>query len=303
MTRWLLLPLGLGYGCVISFIFPTRQTIVGQAVERHDLMRAVALNAAGQNLTRILGPAMAGLLIAAVGIGGAFTVAALLHVIAMATTLRLPSLRVELTGPQTRLARSVADGMSYVRRDPVLFSTFLTAAICTVFIMPYTTLMPVFATEELGLGASGLGLLMAAIGVGAVAGTLLIASVSVVPGVRGSQIIAVGAFAMLVLAFSQSTNVPLAASLLFCAGLVSAGFFATNQTVLQMRAEEAMRGRVVALNILSWGLLPLGQLPLGALADAIGAPGATAIACLVALTLVGAVALRYPEVRGRAIPD
>lgn len=303
MTRWLLLPLGLVYGCVIAFIFPTRQTIVGQVVERRDLVQTVALNAAGQNVTRILGPALAGVLIAATGLGGAFTVAALLHGLAMLTTLRLPHLRAEQTGAPARLARSVLDGLAYVRREPVLFSTFLTAAICTIFIMPYTTLMPVFASDELGLGARGLGLLMACIGVGAVVGTLLIASFKAIPAMRGSQILALATLALLVIAFSQTDYVPLSAALLFCAGLVSAGFFATNQTILQVRAEESMRGRVVALNILSWGLLPLGQLPLGALAAAGGAPAATAIACLVALTLVGFVALRFPEVRGSAIPE
>lgn len=303
MTRWLLLALGLSYGCVISLIFPTRQTIVGQVVERRDLMRTVALNAAGQNVTRIFGPALAGVLIAAIGLGGTFTIAALLHVLAMLTTTRLPALRAAQSAAPVRLARSVLDGLAYVRREPVLLSTFLTAAICTIFIMPYTTLMPIFATEELGLGARGLGLLMAGIGVGSVIGTLLVATFRGLPSAPGSQLIAVAAFASLVLLFSQMRVVPLAALLLVVGGIFSAGFLATNQTVLQVRADESMRGRVVALNILSWGLLPLGQLPIGALADALGAPAATAIACLLALTLVGAVALRFPEVRGSAIPE
>jgi hypothetical protein len=163
--------------------------------------------------------------------------------------------------------------------------------------------MPVFASEELGLGARGLGLLMACIGVGAVAGTLLIANFKAIPAMRGSQIASLAVLTLLIIGFSQTKNVTLAAVLLFGAGLVSAAFFATNQTILQVRAEEAMRGRVVALNILSWGLLPLGQLPLGALAAELGAPAATAIACLLALTLVGFIALRFPEVRGSAIPE
>jgi hypothetical protein len=94
-----------------------------------------------------------------------------------------------------------------------------------------------------------------------------------------------------------------AALLLFTSGVLSAFFLATNQTVLQVRADEAVRGRVMGVNMLTWGLLPVGQLPLGALADAIGAPAATAASSIVALILIAVIALRFAQLRGSVLLD
>jgi len=303
INRWLILPIGVGYGCSMSFVFPTRQTMIGQLVERKDLVNAVALNAAGQNATRIVGPALAGVLIAVVGLGGTFAFAAALQIIAMYTTLRLPSLKVAQGLMRGPLFSSFGEGLSYVRRDPVLLGTLLMATVCTIFLMPYTTLMPVFATEELGLGATGLGLIMAGIGLGSVAGTLLVAGWRGLATMRGIQVIGIGGFALTVLIFAYTSYVLPAALLLFVSGVLSALFLATNQTVLQVRADESIRGRVMGVNMLTWGLLPVGQLPLGALADAIGAPAATAVASIIGLLLIAVIALRFAPLRGSVLLD
>lgn len=303
INRWLILPIGFGYGCSMSFVFPTRQTMIGQLVERRDLVNAVALNAAGQNATRIIGPAIAGVLIAVIGLGGTFAFAAALQLIAMYTTLKLPSLRAVQSHVRGPLIRSLGEGLGYVRRDPVLLGTFLLATVCTIFLMPYTTLMPVFATEELGLGATGLGLIMAGIGLGSVVGTLLVAGYRALATMRGIQIGGVVSFAVTVLIFAYTSYVVPAAILLFVSGVVSALFLATNQTVLQVRAEESVRGRVMGVNMLTWGLLPVGQLPLGALADAIGAPAATAVSCVIALVLIAVIAMRFAQLRGSVLLD
>jgi MFS family permease len=303
INRWLILPIGVGYGCSMSFVFPTRQTMIGQLVERKDLVNAVALNAAGQNATRIIGPALAGVLIAAIGLGGTFAFAAALQIIAMYTTLRLPSLKAVQGLVRGPLFRSFGEGLIYVRHDPVLLGTLLMATVCTIFLMPYTTLMPVFATEELGLGATGLGLIMAGIGLGSVAGTLLVAGLRGLATMRGIQVAGIGGFAVTVLIFAYTPYVLPAALLLFTSGVLSAFFLATNQTVLQVRADEAVRGRVMGVNMLTWGLLPVGQLPLGALADAIGAPAATAASSIVALILIAVIALRFAQLRGSVLLD
>src|SRR5690606_17258189 len=113
----------------------------------------------------------------------------------------------------------------------------------------------------------------------------------------GAQVAMIAVWAISVLIFAQLSWIPAAALVLLISGLVSAGFLATNQTVLQLRSDEEIRGRVLGINMLTWGLLPVGQLPLGLLADVIGAPAATTIACVLALALIAQTTLRIPQLR------
>lgn len=296
IERWSILVLAFAYGTVMAFIFPTRNAVVPSLVRRGDLANAVALNAAGQNSTRVVGPSLAGVLIALIGTAGTFAVAASLQIIALLWTLRLPSDRSP-AGRAISLWESLTMGLRIVARDRFLTGLILLASISTIFIMPYINLMPVFARDELGLGATGLGLLMAVTGVGSVSGALVVARWRGLAKVRAIQVTAAAAFAVLVLLFALAPSVVLAAPLLFLAGILSAAYMAINQTVLQLQVADEVRGRVLSIYLLTWGMLPLGQLPLGALADRIGAPGATVVACAIALILTGMLAARFKSLR------
>lgn len=294
---WVLI-LAFAYGSSMAFIFPTRHAIIPALVEKKDLGNAIALNAAGQNATRVFGPSLAGLLIATVGLTGTFVVAAALQIIALLSTMRLPrAAEAPQSGARPRMLASVREGLVYVARDPMLTGLILLATIATVFIMPYLNLMPVFARDELSVGSQGLGLLMACAGIGSVAGALSVAAFRTAVTRPGFQIIACAGFAVIVLIFSQTPWVAPAALLLGLSGLFSATFLAVNNTVLVMRAADEVRGRVLSINMLTWGLLPVGQLPIGWLADRVGAPNAATIACLLAVLLVLLLAWRVPHLR------
>ena len=298
INRFWILALAFAYGTAMAFVFPTRQAIIPSLVKRADLGNAVALNAAGQNATRVFGPSLAGVLIATIGISGTFAVAAALQIVALASTARLPRIApIERKGARPPLFASLTEGLMYVARDPVLTGLILMATIATVFIMPYLNLMPVFARDELNVGSGGLGLLMACAGIGSVAGALGVAAYRRLVTAPGFQVIACGGFAVIVLIFSQTPWVWPAAFILVLSGLVSAAFLAINNTVLVMRAPEEVRGRVLSINMLTWGLLPVGQLPIGILAEQIGAPHATTVACLIAVVLVLVIAWRIPHLR------
>lgn len=297
IERWSLLVLVFTYGTIMSFIFPARTAIVPSLVQRHDLANAIALNAAGQNATRVVGPSLAGVLIATIGVWETFAVAATLQTIALYATSRLPSIVGDLTGHRGMGWQSLTVGLRIVANDPLLSALIVIALAPTIFVMPYINLMPVFARDELGLGATGLGILMACTGLGSVAGALLVARWRALATIPGIQITTSLGFAILVLAFALTPVVVLAAVLLFVAGIVSAAYMAVNQTVLQLRVEDEVRGRVLSIYLLTWGMLPLGQLPIGALADTIGAPLATAAACLLAVGSIALLALRYPSLR------
>ncbi|MEX1158364.1 MAG: MFS transporter [Thermomicrobiales bacterium] len=297
IERWSILLLACLYGVAMSFVFPTRNAIVPALVDRPALANAVALNAAGQNATRVVGPSLAGLLIAVIGISGAFAVAAAMQILALYWTAQLPSSASEKSARGGTLWTSLTLGLRVVARDPFLIGLILLATSTTVLIMPYINLMPVFARDELGLGSTGLGVLMAASGLGSVAGALSVARYRKLATWPGVQIITAVGFAATVLLFAIAPSVLLATLLLFGAGLMSAAYMAINQTVLQLKVDDDVRGRVLSIYLLTWGMLPLGQLPLGALADRFGAPSATVIACAVALGCVGLLALRYPSLR------
>ena len=294
---WSVLLLSFIYGTVMSFVFPTRNALVPNLVERSDLANAVALNAAGQNATRVVGPSLAGVLLALIGTAGTFAVAASLQILALFWTTRLPRIRPEASARTGTLWTNLTLGLRIVARDPFLTPLILLASVTTILVMPYINLMPVFARDELGLGATGLGVLMAANGLGSVIGALSVARYRGLTAFRGVQIVTALGFAALVLLFALTPFVVPAALLLFGAGIVSASFMAINQTVLQLKVADEVRGRVLSIYLLTWGLLPLGQLPLGWLADHVGAPSATAIACALALGAVGLLALRAPALR------
>ncbi len=155
---WSLLVLAAAYGSVMSFVFPSRTTIVPFLVERKDLSNAIALNSATQNSTRVIGPSVAGVLIATVGISGTFALAAALQVFALYTTYHLPSTN---SGPDSKRRLSMSSltvGLKIVANSPFLLGLILLALAPTVLVMPYINLMPVFARDVMGLGSGGLGL-------------------------------------------------------------------------------------------------------------------------------------------------
>lgn len=297
IRTWSILVLVAVYGSMMTFIFPVRTAMVPSLVDRQDIAVAVALNSAVQNATRVVGPSLAGVLIALIGVSETFAVAAVLQALALVATFRLPSgVSDQSTRGGTRWD-ALTLGFRIVAGSPYLLALIVLALAPTVLVMPYINLMPIFARDELDLGATGLGVLLASTGLGTVAGALSVARSPALRVRPGAQVLTAIGFAVGVLVFALTPNVPLATLLLFAAGWMSAAFLAINQTSLQLSVDDDVRGRVLSIYLLTWGMLPIGQLAVGALADAIGAPSAMAVSCLVAITCIGAIAARFPTLR------
>ncbi len=292
IDKWSILVLVAIYGTIMAFIFPTRTAIVPNLVERSDLANAVALNAAGQNATRVFGPTIAGVLIATLGVAETFAIAAVMQILALFATSRLPSIPSKISAGAMSGWKSLTLGLHIVRNDAYLFSMVILALVPTVLVMPYLNLMPVFARDELGLGSSGLGLLLAATGLGTVAGALTVARSPRFRTWDRAQILTALAFAGLVCVFALMDHLPLAMLLLFAAGWVSAAFLAINQTAVQLRTDDEVRGRVMSVYLLTWGALPIGQLAVGAVASQFSTPIAMISSCLMALVCIGIFAWR-----------
>jgi MFS family permease len=293
---WHLFAFTLLTGVVWAFNNPVRQSIVPNLVPKHDLMNALALNSAGFNITRILGPALAGIILAHLGGGENFSLQTLAYVGVFLMVLPM------VVPPITRAASSsvrenLVEGMKYVWKHPTLRTQLTLAFVPTILAFPYMALMPIFATEVYGKSASAFGVMGSAVGVGAVIGTLTLATLSNVER-RGLLVM----FAILVLgvtlvAFSQTKSYELALVLLAVTGAAQMVYLTTNQTILQLVVPDELRGRVMGIYMLSQGMMPLGGLIGGALAEVTSAPTAVAImGTLVCVMAVGFI-LRAKDLR------
>jgi MFS family permease len=272
-------------GLINAFDTPARQSFVAQMVDdRADLPNAIALNSALVNGSRMIGPAIGGVLIAAVGEGWCFALDAVSYIFVIASLLAMRVSRAAKLADRTPVVTALAAGFRYVSEFAPVRSGLLLVALVSTLGMPYQVLMPVMATEVLGGGASMLGMLMTATGVGALGGSVYLASRHTVLGLGRRIAQASMAFGAALIAFSLSTNVWISFALL---PLTGAGFIITlaaTNTVVQTVVPETLRGRVMSLYTVAFlGTAPIGSLLAGLVAERVGAPttiGIGGAACL-----------------------
>ena len=268
---------------------PAFQAIVPAIVGREAVGNAIALNSAQFNLSRVIGPVVAGVTIGLVGEATSFWLNAVSFgaVVWVLTRIRLPS-----DAAFERVERSMwghlVDGLQYVRGQRLLLVLLILAAVPTTLVLPYLTLLPVFAADVLAIGAPGLGLLTAAMGTGALAGALSVAILRPGGGDGRLMLAGLGVLLVAVAAFAVSTSVPLSCLALAGAGAAQVWYFTSANTLVQLLAPGRLRGRILSLYVLtSWGMTPIGSLWAGALAQALGAPFALVAGCAVAAVCVG----------------
>lgn len=293
---WHLFLFTLLTGVAWAFNNPVRQSIVPNLVPQRDLMNALALNSSGFNFTRIIGPSLAGLMLVKLGAGENFLMQALAY---GGVTLMVALMVV----PQARRARTasvrdnLAEGAKYVWRVGTIRTQMVLALVPVVIGLPYMALLPIFAAEVLGRGAGGFALMSSAVGLGAVLGTLTLASLG---NVRRRGLVLLGSTfglgATLVL-FSFSRSFELSVLLMVVVGAFQMTYMTTNQTLLQLAVPDEMRGRVMGIWMLNQGMLPAGSLLAGILADLTSAPTAvlimgSAVCVLAVLFLAGSRELR-----------
>lgn len=272
MTVTHLIVLGAAQGLINAFALPARQAFVVQMLDdRADLANAIALNSTMVNGTRLIGPSLAGVLIAAVGEGWCFAIDAVSYVAVLASLLAMRIAPPPARPRQGSVWAELADGLGYVRRTPLIMVLLLVLASTSLFAMSYTALMSALAVERLGGGAGTLGFLLGAVGLGALAGALYLAGRRTIIGLGGVLSLATGAFggALVLLAFVRSPW--LAAAVLFIAGLGMMVQNAGINTLVQSLVDEDKRGRVMSLYTLAYfGTTPVGAILSGAVAREVG---------------------------------
>ncbi|MFA0751045.1 MAG: hypothetical protein SLRJCFUN_001448 [Candidatus Fervidibacter sp.] len=298
---WHIPLLALLFGLVNAVDVPARQAFVPEMVPRELLLNAIALNSAMFNVARIVGPAIAGVVVAAVGEGWCFFANAVSYLAVIAGLLMMD---VPDTVPSSATANPLerlVEGLQFVARTSPIREILLLLALVSVMGMSYTVLMPIFADRILHGGAKGLGILMSASGIGALLGALMLAMRE---GIRGlGKRVALGAvgFGISLILFAHSRSFWLSALLMVPAGFCMITQMASSNTLVQTLSPDELRGRVMAVYAMMFmGMAPFGSLLAGTLAHWLGAPTTVSlggVACVIGGLLF---ARQLPQLRQAA---
>ena len=303
---WEVLIAAAATGTINTFDVPARQSFVIEMVGRQDLMNAIALNSSVFNGAAVIGPSVAGVIIGAVGVPVCFLANSVSYLAAVAALLLMRNLpAIVREQHDQRWRRRLAEGASYVVREPVVGLLLIDVAVFSLFAMNRLTLIPLFADQVLHAGASGFGFLMASMGLGALVGALTLAFFPGLGADPARQFWLGLLWVAALLVFSFSRVFLLSTAALFVAGYSQISFVATANSRIQTLTPDGLRGRVMGLYAQALiGVGPLGAMQAGALATFLGAPWAMAIGASIAGAVVVATRLLRPTVYRRpALPE
>ena len=266
---------------------PVRRVMIGEAVGSDQMGSAMSLDVGANNASRMVGPTVGGLLLASIGIQGAFMLSVALYCSALYAAFRV-TYRDALPATRVAVLARIAEGLRLVRGDRRLIGTLIVTVIFNVFGWPFTSMVPVIGQDRLHLGPEGIGILASMDGVGAFFGALLLA-LFLRPAWYARAYVGGVTVYMVMLTLFALVPLPLAAgSALLLTGLGGAGFSTMQATLVYLAAPPEMRSRILGVLSVCIGVGPVGFVGLGLLADAIGANWATAAAGITGLLVLAA---------------
>ena len=295
---WHVFVLAACLGVVNAFDIPARQAFFVEMVGRDDLMNAIALNSSMVNGARVVGPAVAGLLVAAIGEAWCFLINSVSYIAVIAGLLMMEMPRRPRRSARMSAWRDTVDGFRFVARTAPVRALLVLLGVLSFAGMPYSVLMPVFAESILHGGARGLGLLTGASGLGALGGALSLARRRGVRGLGTWVAVAAASFGVALIAFSLSRLFWLSALLLVPVGASLMVEMASSNTLIQAMVPNDLRGRVMAVySMMFMGMAPFGALFAGWIAERIGAPETVAFGGLICAAAAGVFSLRLRALR------
>ncbi|NCF76319.1 MAG: MFS transporter [Proteobacteria bacterium] len=300
---------GFFNGTILALSMPARQAFVPEVIPQPLIFTAMALNTTGWNLSRIVGPALAGLLIAwlaggdkqsAFGVGVVYVVIAALYLFSALTMLL-----VDLPGKSSQIQSSgtyneMREGLAYVFAHPRIFALLLMSIIPFLFGMPLNTLLPAFNQDVLGGHADSLGILVSAMGGGAIVGSMMMATMGDMKRKGLWLLISSLGWAGATAAFGIGSSVAWALLAIALIGLVSAWNMSLNRGLLQHTVDAHMRGRIMSIDMMFHGLMPIGVFPISWVAEAYGVGTALTVSGIAFGAMVVLSYLLSPAVRGMA---
>jgi MFS family permease len=292
---WILVGASLLQGIIHGLMIPSRQAIIREIVSEEELLNAVSMDTLGMNIFRLLAPAATGFLIDAFDFEAVYYVMTGMYLLGLLSISFMP-----LTGTMTiRGGGALADikeGFDYIRREPVILTILLFTLFAVLFSMPYMRLLPIFAIDILKIGNSGMGILMSVAGIGALIGSLALASLP--NKKRGVLLLSSGlVMGLALVGFASSSSLPLSLGLIVFVGLGQAGRMTLANTLLQYYTEDRYRGRVMSIYMMEFGLTSFGAFGAGLLAEAAGVQWAVGGFAMVLVTLSTLALLFLPRLR------
>lgn len=301
---WQIIPLALAAGLINAFDLPTRQAfLVDMIANRRDLPNAIAINSSIVNLTRLIGPFLAGVVIAAGGSITCFLLNALSFVAVLVGLLMMRDLPPQKAKPTGTIREGLVEGVRYAWTFRPIRALLLMMSLVSLCGMAQSVIMPVFASRILKGGPLLFGFLSGASGCGALASAVYLASRKTVLGLGKKMAWATGVFGLGLIGFSLSTSIPLSIGLLVVTGFTMMLQMASSNTLIQTIADEDKRGRVLSLYAMAFmGSAPIGSLLAGTLAERFGPtvpPQAAGVVCLIGAAVFARV---YPKLREDVVP-
>jgi len=285
--------------CVQVFLQPSRAAMISDSVPAKNLTNAIGLNAVVFNMARSTGPALSGVLISFWGTGFSYAVQAIFFLLATVWTMQMSSTRYRSSGAHhgESFIRSILEGWKFSWQKIEVRSGILVVIIAALFMIPFSTLLPVFARDLLNVGAKGQGLLLTAMGIGALCSSLIIATIG--DGMPRGLLMTAGValYGVLVVIFAVSPWFSLSLALMAVIGLCHVSSHALVQTVIQTYSPPEFRGRTMAIFHMTQVLLLLGGLLIGVLSALLGAPMAAAAMSVAGVLCMFALYVAVPAAR------
>lgn len=296
LELWHVIVLALASSLTWALDNPTRQAFVPDLVGRHHLTNAIALNSLAIEITVVVGPALGGILIPVMGMGGAYGLIAAIYLLDVLVLLLLKDARQVATDVPESPVRSLLGGLRYVRGNRIVLVLLLIAGLLNMLAAPYRyAFMPVFSRYVLDAGPAGYGMLTAMAGVGALVAGVWVVSLGNFRS-KGKLLTWTSiAWPASLLLFAVSTSYSVSLALVFVAGLTQAIVWTVIATLILANTEQAMRGRVMGLRTGVVATLPIGNLLAGAAAERFGPPFAQGAYAVAAMLLMIVIVLRVPS--------
>jgi len=297
IALWHLIAAAALTGIIFAFHVPARLAIIPELVQKEEILNAIALNSTGMNLSRFVGFAIGGALLGVIGVAGVYYVVVFCFFVSAALLFMLPVVEKVRQRAVTSIRVDLVEGVRYIYHSPLLRSLLAMAFVSIAFGLPYMNLMPVFAVDIFDVGEFGLGLLLGMAGLGALIGSLIIASLG---DFRRKGLLCIGlafGFGAAVALFGFSGSYPLSLALLIAVGLLGAGYLAVNNTLIQSNVPHEMLGRVMSIYVMTFAMMPLGTLPLGAVSEAIGAQPAIGAGGVIVVLFTLGMAIFHSRLR------
>lgn len=298
---WHLAVAGVSVGSAFALSMPARTALISDLVPRGVVSNAVALTSTTVNSARVIGPTVAGFLIGLIGIAGTYftQVGAYLFAFMNIRAINTADTTQEHGGSAIR---AMGDGFRYVFRTPTLLALMVLGTSPALFSMPMVMLMPVFVKQDLRSGPQELGVLLGLLGVGAIIGSILVVAFTRLKYKGAAVMLAALMDALLVISLAFSDSLLKAGIVLVLMGVFQAIYLAMIQTILQLITTDRMRGRVISIWMLGWGLTPVGLLPMSAIAESMGTPFAMVLSGSLGV-LVAVGVMLFARALWRLTPD